>query len=71
MDKGYFDYDYEKAQKPTVVVNWEDTIKSDEEVQDILSIFGLGRQQETEEDLQSFIIKEEEQKHGSRDSGSN
>lgn len=55
LDKGYFDYDYEKVEKH---VNWEDTIKSDEEVNNLLSIFGL-RQKQTDDELQQFVIKEE------------
>lgn len=71
IDKGYFDYDYEKTEKPAPVINWEDTIKSDEEVHDILSIFGLGGNKEKDDEyLQNYIL-EEEQKYGSRDSGSN
>ena len=57
IDKGYFDYDYQKVEKQVI---WEDTIKSDEEVNDILSAFGLGRKEKTEEELQQFIISEEE-----------
>ena len=58
MDKGYFDYDFEKVEKP---ITWEDTVKSDEEVQSILSIFGMGQKEKpkTEEELQAYIIKEE------------
>ena len=42
LDKGYYDYDYEKTDPVGPVVNWEDTIKSEEEVADMLSIFGMG-----------------------------
>lgn len=71
IDKSYFDYDFEKTEKPQELVNWEDTIKSDEEVHDLLSIFGLGGNMEKDDEyLQNFIIQEE-QKYGSRDSGSN
>ena len=71
IDKSYFDYDFEKTEKPQEIVNWEDTIKSDEEVHDLLSIFGLGGNMEKDDEyLQNFIIQEE-QKYGSRDSGSN
>lgn len=57
-DKGYYDYDYEQIDAPAV--DWEQTIKSDEEVQNILSIFGMGKSKE--EQLQSYIIKEEQKK---------
>ena len=60
VDKGYFDYDYEPTEKPTPRVNWEDTIKSEDEVQGILAAFGLGtKKPETLEDLQNYIIKQE------------
>ena len=36
LDKGYFDYDYEKVEKPPQFVDWVDTIKTDEEVVDML-----------------------------------
>ena len=59
LDKGYFDYDFEKVEKPVV---WEDTIKSDDEVQEMLAIFGLGnkakKKPETTEDIQNHIINQ-------------
>ncbi len=61
IDKGYFDYDYEKTKKPQIV-----EVKSDEEVSDILSnTFGfrhLQKKQETTEELQELIIKDMEEK---------
>ena len=65
LDKGYYDYDFEYVEPPTVTPDWESTIKSDEEVQDILSSLGIGRKKQmTDEELQNFINKEEEIKHG-------
>ena len=62
LDKGYYDYDFEIVKKPTPVVNWEDTIKSDEEVQGILSIFGMGKKKpESVEEIQDYIIKQMEE----------
>lgn len=62
IDKGYYDYDYEKEEKLILVSN---TRKTKEEINQILRNFGLPVQDDTEDDkLQSFII-EEEQKHGS------
>lgn len=69
-DKSYYDYDYEETEESKVVTDWESTIKTDEEVNDILNIFGMGKKKTEEEKLQDFIIKEEEIKHGSRDTGS-
>ena len=62
IDKGYYDYDFEKVKKLALVSN---TRKSKAEVNQILRNFGLPVQDDTEDDkLQSFII-EEENKHGS------
>lgn len=60
LDKGYFDYDAQKVEKPVV---WEDTIKSDEEVADMLSMFGIGQKKpQTEEELQNYILNHKEEK---------
>ena len=61
LDKSYYDYDFEKVEKPTPVIPWEETIKTDEEVNDILAIFGLGKKAQTDEEkFQEFIMKEEQ-----------
>lgn len=61
IDKGYFDYDFEKTERQK-----EDIIKSDDEVRDILTnTFGfkhLQKKQETTEELQELIIKDMEEK---------
>ena len=62
LDKGYYDYDFKKVEKPEPIVNWEDTIKTDEEVNDILSAFGLGKKPKTIEEIQTHIIKQMEDK---------
>ena len=62
LDKGYFDYDFAKEDRPEPTVNWEDTIKSDEEVNDILSAFGLGKKApKTTEEIQDYIRKQMEE----------
>ncbi|MBO6247466.1 MAG: hypothetical protein J6N54_01485 [Bacteroidales bacterium] len=62
IDKGYYDYDFEKVQKIALVST---TKKSKAEVNQILRNFGLPVEEESEDEkLQQFIIKEE-QKHGS------
>ena len=62
LDKGYYDYDFEIVDKPTPVVNWEDTIKSEAEVQGILSMFGMGKKKpETTEEIQDYILKQMEE----------
>ena len=63
LDKGYYDYDYEKTDKPVVQKDWAETRKSDEEVRNLMAGFGIGvpRQQEpkTLEEIQNYIRKEE------------
>lgn len=64
LDKGYFDYDYEKTEKPAELVNWEDTIKSEEEVDGILAAFGMTanrKKLQTEEEIQGYILKQMEE----------
>ena len=64
LDKGYFDYDYEKTEKPAELVNWEDTIKSEEEVDGILAAFGMTanrKKPQTEEEIQGYILKQMEE----------
>ena len=62
LDKGYFDYDFEKAEREEIVT-WEDTVRSDEEIREIMAGFGIGvnrkKKPETLEELQEYIIKQE------------
>lgn len=72
IDKGYFDYDFEKSEKETVVT-YEESRRSDEEIRDIMAGFGIGVQRkkpETLEEIQGYLIKEEKY-DGSRNTGSN
>ncbi len=65
MDKGYYDYDFEKTEAYVPPVNWEDTIKSEEEVDGILAMFGMGanrKKPETVEEIQAHILKQMEEK---------
>lgn len=58
FDKGYYDYDFEIVKKE---IRWEDTVRSDEEIRNIMAGFGIGtakKKMDTEQ-LQSYIIKEE------------
>ena len=62
LDKGYYDYDFEPTKPKTIITDWESTIKSDDEVSQILNIFGIGKRDkkpETIEEIQNYIIKEE------------
>ena len=60
IDKGYYDHDYEKVEKPII---WEQTVKSDEEVADMLATFGMGpkvhKKPRSIEEIQEYIIREE------------
>lgn len=61
LDKGFYDYDYEKTGKPVIL---DGRTKSDEELRGILTGFGIGTEAqlnkpETLEDIQSHIIKQE------------
>ncbi len=61
LDKGYFDYDFERSEKEEVVT-WEDTVRSDEEIREIMAGFGIGvkrKKPETLEEIQNHIIKQE------------
>ena len=67
IDKGYYDYDYEKVVK-TPRIDWKDKVKNDEELHDMLAGFGFGgkkkpKKPETVEEIQEYIIKQE--KYGS------
>ena len=64
VDKGYYDYDFEKTEAYVPPVNWDDTIKTDEEVNGILAMFGMSAKRgkpETDEEIQSYILKQMEE----------
>ena len=60
LDKGYYDYDFEKAKAPEKP--WEETRRSDEEVRNILVGFGFNhlaeKKPESLEDIQDHIINQ-------------
>ena len=59
LDKGYFDYDYEKVGILDKERDWVETVRSDEEISDIVSSFGIGpkkKKPETEEEIQQHIL---------------
>lgn len=58
LDKGYFDYDYQKVDRQ---LRWEDTIIPDDELKNRLAGFGIGvkKKPTTPEELQEYIIKQE------------
>lgn len=62
IDKGFYDYDYKYYEKHEDEVPWEDTVKSDEEVHDMLSQFGFkfgAKRVLTAEDIQNHIRETE------------
>lgn len=62
IDKGYYDYDFERAKLQNAQPLFEQTVKSDEETQNLLARFGIGKpKQETMEELQELGMKEIEQ----------
>lgn len=63
VDKGYYDYDYKHYDAPEDEIPWEDTIKSDEEVHDMLSQFGFNfgaKRVLTAEEIQNHIREVEQ-----------
>ena len=65
LDKGYFDYDFEKTESLAQMATYDQTVKSDEEADKLLARFGLGttrtakKRPETLEEIQDYIIKQE------------
>ena len=62
MDKGYYDYDFEKFGLMDEGKDWADTVRTDEEVDEIMHGFGFGRRVKkptTTEEIQNHIIKQE------------
>lgn len=62
VDKGYFDYDFEKFGVLDEGRDWVETIRTDAELDGILSGFGFGKRTKkpkTTEEIQNHIIKQE------------
>ena len=64
MDKGYYDYDYEAVKVIPKQKTYEETVKSDEEIRDILGRFGWGKQKLSPEELQAEVMKEHNNGNG-------
>lgn len=62
MDKGFYDYDYEAPKAIVRIKTYDESVKSDEEIRDILSRFGWqGAQDEprlTAERIQAELMDE-------------
>jgi hypothetical protein len=64
VDKGYYDYDFERKKEKVRQTLYEDTVKSESEVRGLLARFGIGqkRGEESLEELQEMAIKEMDKK---------
>lgn len=67
VDKGYYDYDFERKKEKVRQALYEDTVKSESEVRGLLARFGIGnasalqdveRSEESLEELQELAMKE-------------
>ena len=60
VDKGYYDYDFERNKERAKQMLYEDTVKSDDEVRSWLARFGIGqkRSEESLEELQEMAMKQ-------------
>lgn len=60
VDKGYYDYDFERVKAKAKQMLYEDTVKSESEVRSLLARFGIGQQKSEEslEELQTLAMNE-------------
>lgn len=60
IDKGYYDYDFERKKEKVRQALYEDTVKSENEVRGLLARFGIGqkRSEESLEELQEMAMKQ-------------
>lgn len=58
MDKGYFDYDYQKPKERLMQKTYDETVKSDEQIRSMLGLFGWGEKKETpsNEEIQNAVL---------------
>lgn len=64
VDKGYYDYDFERKKEKVRQTLYEDTVKSESEVRGLLARFGIGqpKTEESMEELQEMAMKEMDKK---------
>lgn len=69
VDKGYYDYDFERKKEKVRQALYEDTVKSESEVRGLLARFGIGQSKDAErsdgeslEELQEMAMKEMDKK---------
>lgn len=59
VDKGYYDYDFERVKAKVKQALYEDTVKSESEVRGLLARFGIGKpKEESLEELQTLAMNE-------------
>lgn len=60
VDKGYYDYDFERVKAKIKQVTYEESVKSESEVRSLLARFGIGQKprEESLEELQEMAMKE-------------
>ena len=60
VDKGYYDYDFERKKEKVRQALYEDTVKSENEVRGMLARFGIGQKhtEESLEELQEMAMKQ-------------
>ena len=59
VDKGYYDYDFERKKEVARQVLYEETVKSDNETCSLLARFGIGKpKEESLEELQEMAMKQ-------------
>lgn len=62
VDKGYYDYDFERKKEKVRQALYEDTVKSESEVRGLLARFGIGTAKRSDgeslEELQEMAMKQ-------------
>lgn len=63
VDKGYYDYDFERKKERAKQMLYEDTVKSESEVRGLLARFGIGQpkaesSEKSLEELQEMAMKQ-------------
>lgn len=60
VDKGYYDYDFERVKAKIKQVTYEESVKSESEVRGLLARFGIGQKssEESLEELQEMAMKQ-------------
>lgn len=63
VDKGYYDYDFERVKAKVKQVTYEESVKSDSDVRNMLARFGIGKaKEESLEELQELAMNELKEK---------